>query len=203
MPFRKKFHRPQTLARQILEEEKMFRNRLLILLVALTLLAIGATVLACAPAPAPAPAPTAVPITETNKALVRRYMEQAWNAGNLNILDELDSPNLKRYMSAASAPIDAAGQKQRIVGLRTVFPDVNITIDDTIAEGDRVTVRMTVRGTQKVAFMGIPPTGKQVANTIIEVFRIENGKIAEHWGGPDTMDLVQQLGGVVSAGPAK
>jgi predicted ester cyclase len=51
--------------------------------------------------------------------------------------------------------------------------------------------------------MGIPPTGKQAAVAVIEIFRIENGKIADHWGGPDTMDLVQQLGGVVSAAPPK
>ena len=181
----------------------MFHNRSFIVLVALALLVTGAIVLACAPAPTPTPTPTPVPPTEANKALVRRYMEQAWNVGNLNVLDELDSPNLKRYMSAASAPIDAAGQKQRIVGLRTVFPDIHVTIDDMIAEGDRVTVRMTARGTQKVAFMGIPPTGKQMTVTAIDIFRVENGKFVEHWGGPDTMDLVQQLGGVVSAAPPK
>jgi predicted ester cyclase len=180
----------------------MFHNRSFIVLDALALLATGALVLACAPAPTPVP-PTPVSPTEANKALVRRYMEQVWNAGNLNVLDELDSPNLKRYMSAASAPIDVAGQKQRIVGLRTVFPDIHMTIDDMIAEGDRVTVRMTVRGTQKVAFMGIPPTGKQGVVTAIDIIRIENGKFVEHWGGPDTMDMVQQLGGAVSAAPPK
>jgi predicted ester cyclase len=185
----------------------MFHNRSFIALVALALLVTAAVIQACAPSPTPVPPtpppPTQAPPTEANKALVRRYMDQVWNAGNLSVLDELDSPNLKRYMSAAAAPIDAAGQRQRLVGLRTVFPDISITIDDLIAEGDRVTVRMTARGTQKVAFMGIPPTGKPVTVTAIDIIRIENGKFVEHWGGPDTMDLVQQLGGVVSAGPAK
>lgn len=185
----------------------MSRNRSFILLVVLALLATGAIVLACAPAPTPVPPtpppPTAVPPAEANKTLVRRYVDQVPNGGHFEVLDEMLSPNYKRYLSAAAAPVNAAANKQRLAGLRAVFPDLQITIDDLIAEGDRVVYRGTARGTQQVVFMGIPPTGKQGAVTVIEIFRIENGKIIEHWGGPDTMDLVQQLGGVVSAAPAK
>ncbi len=175
----------------------MFHNRSFIVLVALVLLAMSAIVVACAPAPTP------VPATEANKALVRRYVEQVPNGGHFEVLDEMVSPNYKRYLSAATAPVNAAANKQRLAGMRTVFPDLQITIDDMIAEGDRVVYRGTARGTQQVVFMGIPSTGKQVTVAVIEIFRIENGKITEHWGGPDTMDLVQQLGGVVSPGPAK
>lgn len=181
----------------------MFRKCSFIVLVALALVTTSAIIQACAPAPAPTSAPTPVPQTEANKALVRRYVEQVPNGGHFEVLDELLSPGYKRYVSAAAAPIDAASNKQRLAGLRTVFPDLKITIDDLIAEGDRVVYRGTVRGTQQAAFMGIPPTGKQVTVDVHESFRIENGRIAEHWGGPDRMDLVQQLGGVVSAGPAK
>ena len=87
--------------------------------------------------------------------------------------------------------------------LHAVFSDLQITIDDMFAEGDRVVYRGTGRGTQQAAFQGIAPTSKQIAVSVIEIFRIENGKIADHWGGPDTMDLVRQLGGVVSVAPAK
>ena len=134
---------------------------------------------------------------------MRRYVEQVPNGGHLEVLDEMAAPSYKRYLSAAAAPINAAANKQRLAGLRAVFPDLQITIDDMIAEGDRVVYRGTARGTQQVAFMGIPPTGKQAAVAVIEIIRIENGKFVEHLGGPDTMDLVQQLGGVVSAAPPK
>ncbi len=179
------------------KEDKIFRNRSFIVLVPLALLAAGAIIQGCASAPAP------VPTIEANKALVRRYYDQALNMGNLNVLDELLAPNYKRYLTATAAPLGAAAQKQRLGGMRAVFPDLNVTIDDLIAVGDRVAIRMTVRGTQKVAFMGVPPTGRQGTVSALEIVRIENGKIVEHWGGTDNLDLVQQLGGVVTAAPPK
>jgi predicted ester cyclase len=181
----------------------MFHNRSFIVLVALALLATGAIVLACAPAPTPTPAPTPVPPTEANKALVRRYYDQFVNASNFNALDDFVTPNYKRYLSPAAAPINATAQKQRMAGLRAVAPDFKLTIDALVAEGDLVAIRSTVRGTQQNAYMGIPPRGQQFTIGSFEVIRIENGKIAEHWGGPDTMDMVLQVGGVVSAAPPK
>lgn len=175
----------------------MLRNRPLIVLVALALLAVGASIQACAPAPTPAAS------TEANKALARRYVEQVLNAGKLEVLDEILAPNYKRYLSATAAPLTPDQQKQRLAGLRAVFPDLNVTIEDLIAAGDRIVLRMTVRGTQKGAFQGIPPTGKSVTVSAVEVVRIENGKYVEHWGGADNLDLLQQLGAVVSAGPPK
>ena len=151
----------------------------------------------------PNPPPTPVPTTEANKAQVRRYYDQVLNAGNLTALDELLAPNYKRYLTAPAAPLDAVAQKQRLGGIRAVFPDFNVTIDDLIAEGDRVAIRMTVRGTQKAPFLGIAPSGKQGTIAAIEVVRIENGKMVEHWGGTDNLDLAQQLGGVVSPAPLK
>lgn len=146
---------------------------------------------------------TSVISVEANKALVRRYVDQVPNGGHFEVLADMLTPDYKRYLSASAAPINAAGNQQRLAGLRTVFPDLKITIDTLIAEGDWVVYRGTARATQQAAFMGIPATGKQAAITVIEVFRMQNGKIAEHWGGPDTMDMVQQMGGVVSAPPAK
>ena len=175
----------------------MLHNRSLFVLVALSLLASGILIQACASTPTPAPA------ADANKALVRRYYDQVLTGGNLNVLDELLAPNYKRYLTANAAPLDAAAQKKRLAGMRAVFPDLNITVDDLTAESDRVAIRMTIRGTQKAAFMGIPPTGKQVTVTALESVRIENGKMVEHWGGADNMDLAQQLGGVVSVAPAK
>ena len=137
---------------------------------------------------------------EENKALARS-MWDAVSQGNLNALDQLYSSNYKRYLSATAKPLNATAQKQRLAGLRAAFPDLTITIEDMIAEGDRVSVRMTVTGTHQGTFAGIAPTGKKFTISAFEVVRIENGKIAEHWGGPDTFDLLQQLGAKFSAGP--
>jgi steroid delta-isomerase-like uncharacterized protein len=181
----------------------MLRNRPFIVLVALVLLAAGILIQACAPTPTPAPAPTPVPLTEANKALIRRYVEEVPNAGHFEVLASMLAPDYKRYLSASTAPINAAGNQQRLAGMRTVFPDLKITIEDLIAEGDYVVYRGTARATQQAPYLGIPATGKQAAITVIEEFRFQNGKIAEHWGGPDTMDMVQQMGGVIVPAPAK
>ncbi len=138
--------------------------------------------------------------TDANKALARS-MWDAVSTGNLNALDNIYSSDYKRYLSATAAPLTAAQQKARLTGLRTAFPDLKLTIDDMSAEGDRVSVRMTVTGTHQGAFSGIAPTGKKVTISAYEVVRIANGKIVEHWGGPDTYDLLTQLGAKFSAGP--
>ena len=138
--------------------------------------------------------------TDANKALARS-MWDAVSTGNLNALDNIYSSDYKRYLSATAAPLTAAQQKARLTGLRTAFPDLNLKIEDMSAEGDRVSVRMTVTGTQLGTFSGIAPTGKKVTIAAYEVVRIANGKIVEHWGGPDTYDLLTQLGAKFSAGP--
>lgn len=172
-------------------------NKYILLVVLLAL----ATVAACAQA-APAAPPAAVQ-TEANKTLVRQYYDQILNAGKFDAMGDYVSPNYKRYLSALAAPINADAQKQRLAGLRAAFPDLKLTIDDIIAEGDRVAIRGTVTATQKGAFSGIPPTGKQATVTALETLRIENGKIVEHWGGSDNLDMMQQLGAIPAAPPAK
>ncbi len=103
--------------------------------------------------------------TEENKALVRRYLEEAWNKGNVGILDELMASDYARYMSGQASPLNREGQKQRITAFHKAFPDLHLTIDDLVAEGDKVVFRITVRGTHQGAFMGISPTGKLVTVT--------------------------------------
>ncbi len=141
--------------------------------------------------------------TEEIKSLAHRYVEQVLNEGNLDALDDLASPNYKRYLSATAAPLTLGTQKQRLAGLRAAFPDLHVTIEDSIAEDDRVVMRVTLRGTHRGAFQGIAPTGQPVTVSAFDVVRIENGKMIEHWGGPDMLNLLLQLGAVVSAGPGK
>ena len=140
--------------------------------------------------------------TEDNKAIVRRYLEEAWNQGTVGILDELMAPTYARYMSGQASPLNREGQKQRITTFRRALPDLHLTIEDLIAEGDKVVFRITIRGTQQGTLMGIPPTGKQVSLTAIDIARVADGKIVEHWGQMDTLGLLQQIGAIPAPGQA-
>jgi predicted ester cyclase len=141
--------------------------------------------------------------TEEDKSLIRSYVEEVLNGGKFEVLDDLLSPNYKRYLSPTTAPLPPEAQKQRLAGLRAAFPDIHLTIEDLVVEDDRVAFRMTLRGTHQGPFQGITPTGRQVTVSAIDVVHIENGRFSEHWGGPDMLALLQQVGAVVSAGPEK
>jgi len=82
----------------------------------------------------------------------------------------------------------------------TAFPDLHFTVEDFIAEGDKVVARLTVRGTQQGIFMGIPPTGKHATVTAIDINRMAGGKSVEHWLNMDTLGLLQQLGVIPAPG---
>ena len=94
---------------------------------------------------------------EENKAIVRRYLEEAWIKGNLNILDELMAPNYARYLPGQAAPLDREGQKRRIAAFRAAMPDLEFLIEDLFAEGDRVGFRVKIRGTHRGPFLGVAP----------------------------------------------
>jgi predicted ester cyclase len=135
----------------------------------------------------------------TLKALVRSYIEEVWTRGNLAAVDIFLSPNYRRHLSPTAAPLLLDGQKQRIAGFRSAFPDVKITIEDVFAEDNYVIFRSTMSGTHHGVFQGIEPTGKPITVTLIDIIRVEHGKFVEHWGGPDLFDLLKQLGAVFSA----
>jgi predicted ester cyclase len=185
----------------------MSSKRWVIMFLALALLLTGISLQACTSLPlsattAPAAPPAAAP-TEANMALARRYVDEVVSGGNFAVLDELAAPNYKRHLTATTEPIGLEAQKKRLGGMRAALPDLDLTIEDMFAVGDRVAYRATGRGTHQGALLGLAPTGKKVAVTEVGIMRFENGKIVEQWGGADTFDLLQQLGGVVSAAPAK
>mgnify|MGYP001380126401 CR=1 FL=1 len=130
---------------------------------------------------------------EENKAIVRKYLDEAWSKRNVGILDELMAPNYARYLPGQDKPLDREGQKQRIAGFHAAMPDLAFFVEDLFAEGDRVVFRVMIRGTQQGAFMGIAPTGKQLTVTAIDIARLENGKIVDHWGQMDMLGLMRQL----------
>src|SRR5512135_2292501 len=96
--------------------------------------------------------------SQDTESLIHRYVEEVFNGGKLEVLDDLLSPHYKRYLSPTSAPPTPQTQKQTLAGLRAAFPDIHLTIEDLIVQGDKVAFRVTLRGTQRGAFQGIEPT---------------------------------------------
>ncbi len=133
--------------------------------------------------------------TEENKAVVRRFFE-GLNARNLAVIDELFAPDFVDHNAPPGHPSGPQSMHQTIDMFLSAFPDIQWTLEDVLAEGDKVVVRLTGRGTHHGAFQGIPPTGKQVTGTAIGVFRLADGKIAEEWIERDVLGLLQQLGAV-------
>ena len=133
---------------------------------------------------------------EQNKAIVRRYWEQVWNQGNLAVVDELIASDFDGHPLPSDPNFGRgpAGQKQLVGMYRTAFPDVRMAIEDMTAEGDRVAVRWTARGTNTGEMMGMPATGKPVRVTGIIINRIAAGKMVEGWGNFDALGMLQQLG---------
>jgi steroid delta-isomerase-like uncharacterized protein len=136
--------------------------------------------------------------TEQNKELVRQLVEEIFNRGNSSLFDEAFAPDFVEHEELPPGiPDGREGAKQLIAVMRSAFPDFHVTIDDMIAEGDKVVIRQTWSGTHQGEFMGMPPTGKRVSFGVFDIIRIEGGKFVEHWGQMDSMGLMQQLG----AGP--
>jgi steroid delta-isomerase-like uncharacterized protein len=134
---------------------------------------------------------------EQNKALFRRFVEEVFNKGNVNTIDELLASDFaEREELPPGMPRDREGVKQLTRMFRTAFPDFNVSIDDMIAEGDKIVARTTWKGTQKGEFMGIPSSGKRVSFSVIDIIRISGGKFVEHWGLMDNSTMMQQLGAV-------
>ena len=131
--------------------------------------------------------------TEENKAFVRRVYD-AINAKDPDALDELIAADVSSNHRFPHGDGGLEGFKESFSAALTSFPDYNITIDDQIAEGDKVVTRYTARGTQEGDFMGVAPTGKAIELIGIDIDRIAGGKIVERWGNWNTIGMLQQLG---------
>lgn len=132
---------------------------------------------------------------DSNKALSRRFMEEAFNAGNLDVIDELVAPGFVNHDPAApESTVGPEAAKASIEGYRMAFPDLRIKVEDQIADDDRVVTRWSGTGTHQGELMGIPATGKQSTVTGISIDLIVDGRIAESWTNWDTLGMLQQLG---------
>lgn len=130
---------------------------------------------------------------EDNKQTVRRYLDSVWNQGRIEASAAFLDPSYRRYGGPESAPLDVEGQRKRLQSFRTAFPDVRLVIEEMIAEGDLVAFRFTLSGTHEGTFQGIAPTGRRVKVPGLDLVRLKDGKLTEHWGGADVNVLKAQL----------
>ena len=138
-------------------------------------------------------------MSEQNKIVVRRALEEGYNQGNLDVVDELVSSNFVAHVGSEEIH-GPAGMKQFVASLRAAFPDLQLSIEDQVAEGDRVVTRWTAHGTHTGPFRGIPPTGKPGTMTGIDIDRNVDGRPIECWTNTDDLGLLQQLGVVPAPG---
>ena len=131
-------------------------------------------------------------MTVSNEAIYRRMIDEGFNQGKLSVVDELMAPDSREHQRGAADGIE--GTKNTIRYLRSAFPDFKITIDEVIVSGDKVWARQRGGGTNLGSFAGHPPTGITAFTDVIDVVRIEDGKIVEHWGVPDQLGMMMQLG---------
>jgi predicted ester cyclase len=131
--------------------------------------------------------------TETNKALIRRIFEEGMNGGRPAVYDETIAPDYVNHDLPAPAP-GPEGFKIVTAMFKAAFPDMHVTIEEEIAEGDKVATRGYFSGTHKGEFMGIPPTGKTIKISYIDIWRVANGRGKDNWVQMDMLGLMQQLG---------
>ena len=133
--------------------------------------------------------------TEENKALVRRFVDEVQIKGHTDLIDEICSPEFVNHSTPQGLPPDREGIKMVTAMFREAFPDSYFTVKDMIGEGDKVATRKTFHGTHEGGFMGIPPTGRRVSMGLIDIVRIADGRVVEHWSMGDNLGMMQQLGG--------
>jgi steroid delta-isomerase-like uncharacterized protein len=144
-------------------------------------------------------------MSEGNKDLARRFMEEVYNKGNVDFIDEVVASDYVAHdpNSPEGTGGGTDGAKQFVEMYRSALPDLQMTVEDLIAEGDKVVTRWTARGTHQGALMGIPPSGNRVEVTGISVDRIEGGKFVEGWSNYDALGMMQQIGAVPTAEQAQ
>ena len=133
---------------------------------------------------------------EANKTLMHRFLEFI-NTASEKLAQELISPDAIFHVPGRSDPMRGPAGYLAIIGMmRGGFPDIQWTLEEMVAEGDRVAARFTMRGTHKGSFFGVPPTGKKIEVKAINLYRLRDGKFVEETGVPDLLGLLQQIGAV-------
>jgi steroid delta-isomerase-like uncharacterized protein len=131
---------------------------------------------------------------KANIAIVRKFFEVGPSKGDLEAADALLHSEFTLHTPLPAPGPGIEEMNNVITTCRAAFAGLYVTIDDIMADGDKVIARFTARGTHNGKFMGVPPTGKEINLTAIEIFRVKDGKIAELWGEVNLTGLMQQLG---------
>jgi steroid delta-isomerase-like uncharacterized protein len=141
---------------------------------------------------------------EQNKAIVRRWFEEVINQGNVETVDTICVQCVPSFVVIKGVsdppPQGLEGVKELIGVFRTAFPDLHFTIEDQIAEDDKVVTRLAIRGTHRGEFMGIPATGKQMNVSAASIWRVADGKLVDEWVSWDKLEMMQQLGLIPTPG---
>lgn len=140
--------------------------------------------------------------TDENKILIHRFYEEVWNKGNVDVALETFADEYVRHdlRPSANALPGGQGQKKIAIDFRAAFPDLHYTIDLMVAENDLVVVRWTMQGTNTGTWNGVPPTGKQIKYSGVNIFRIANNRVVEIWNHRDDLGVMQQTGAPIYAG---
>jgi steroid delta-isomerase-like uncharacterized protein len=136
------------------------------------------------------------PLSGENEALAQRFHRDIFQAGNLAVADEILAPDFAMHSPGAPSELThgSEGMKRFATAMRTAFPDLQATHEDTISQGDKVVIRWTLSGTHIGPWLGIPPTARSFRVSGIDIFRILDGKLVELWQEGDTLGFLQQLG---------
>ena len=138
--------------------------------------------------------------TEENKALVRRYYEQVVNTGAIEAIPDYLSPEYVEVHENKRYPIGLEGAREHVLGVRRTYPDLHLSVEQQIAEGEWVATRVTMRGTHRGEWQGMKPTGKAVEVTAVNLDRVVDGRIVEHGGAADLLGPFLRIGAVRVAG---
>jgi steroid delta-isomerase-like uncharacterized protein len=131
---------------------------------------------------------------EHNKAIVLRMVEEAQSQHRLDVVDELFAADFVDHCVPPGLPADREGVKMQFGMFFAAFPDLQVVVHDQVAEGDKVVTRKTFHGTHAGELLGIPPSGRKVAFEVIDILRVRDGKITDHWNLVDQLGLMRQIG---------
>ena len=137
-------------------------------------------------------------MSQENKTIAERFNEDVWGRGDEAALEELLAPDFVDHDPLPGQSPDREGHRQILAAFRSAFPDLHVTTEDVVAEGDKVVSRWTARGTHQGELLGIAPTGNGVTIKGIDVLLIAGGRIAERWARSNDLELMQQLGAIPS-----
>ena len=130
---------------------------------------------------------------EENKAVVRRWIEEFKTGGDESVGDEVRAPHFVNHSAPPGAPSGPEAGKLAFRAMRAAFPDLHVQIEDMLGEGDEVVTRQTFSGTHRGEWLGVPATGRAVSWAVIDIVRLEHGRLVEHWAVADLQGLLAQL----------